>query len=512
MSLGRRARLLMALTALLLLLAGCSREETVATLTGFTGTVQRDHLAAVGRWQAGNVGEKFVIGEAIRTSASSTAMLKLFEKDQLSLEPKTVLRFLAQPSNRKRARVSLELGQATLQAAGDVLEVETELGTARIAPHGQVRLTREGDASRFEVTIGSAEVLRNGQKWELEVGDAVDVRFEQPLRHGSPTPSASAALAAAAAPAPDASADPASSANAPAGDVPESSAEAAIAGAAAALPRGPSRVDLVVRAGDSVVIHDPKPPTAVGVLAGGSCAQGTVLTLDPGRAKPRETLGDGQVTGELGPGSHRYLVRCLEVGGKRGPKLGEGTISVLADAGSRQLAKTAPATDVETDGRRYTVLYQSLLPRISVRWPGAPAASSYTLRVTSPNGSRSFSAATASYAFAPGALIEGEHTLTFEGGGARSRSTGVAIRFDNAAPTASIASPADGSFSAGQQVLVAGTALPGWTVSVGGENLPQDAQNRFSATVASTPGLGALAIRFAQPQRGVHYYLRRSAH
>jgi hypothetical protein len=271
-------------------------------------------------------------------------------------------------------------------------------------------------------------------------------------------------------------------------------------------------VDLVVGAGDSLVIHDPKPPTAIGVLAGGRCARGAVLTIDPGRAKPRETAGDAQVSGEFGAGSHRYVVRCLETDGKRGVKVGEGSISVLADAGSRQLAKTAPATDVETDGRRYTVLYQSLLPRISVRWPGAPAAPSYTLRVTSPNGSRSFSAASASYGFAPGALIEGEHTLSFEAAGARSRPTGLAIRFDNAAPTASIASPAEGGFGAGQQVLVAGTALPGWTVSVGGETLAQDAQNRFSATVASPAGLGALAIRFAQPQRGVHYYLRRSAH
>jgi len=116
-----------------------------------------------------------------------------------------------------------------------------------------------------------------------------------------------------------------------------------------------------------------------------------------------------------------------------------------------------------------------------------------------------------SYSFAVGALGEGEHALTFEGGGARSKSTSLVIRFDNAAPTASITSPADGSFAAGARVTVSGTALPGFVVSVGSETLEQDAQNRFSKVVAAPAGQGALPIRFAQPQRGVHYYLRRSA-
>jgi hypothetical protein len=52
-------------------------------------------------------------------------------------------------------------------------------------------------------------------------------------------------------------------------------------------------------------------------------------------------------------------------------------------------------------------------------------------------------------------------------------------------------------------------ALPGWAVSVAGRELAQDGQQRFSAEVAAPADASSLAIRFAHPQRGVHYYLRR---
>ncbi|HWP07655.1 MAG TPA: FecR domain-containing protein [Polyangiaceae bacterium] len=503
---SRRARLwLLVAVALVFVLSGCRRERVVATLNGFSGQVQRDHVAAVNAWETAPVGSKFAIGEAVKTAPKSSAQLRIYDKAELSLEPSTVLRFLDHASDPSRARVALELGQATLSATDGVVEIETAVGTARVASHGQVRLSRDGDATRLEVTIGSAEVLKNGQRFELSVGDAVDVRFEQPQRANaaaSATPPAPRVEAPAPIPGGSRTPEPADSA----------AAEGAEAGGIAAMPRGPDRVDIILGAGDSLAVHDPRPPTAVGVLTHGRCPGSALLRVDGGKTRAQGSVGEAQVAILLGPGNHRYVMNCLDPNGLRGEKIGEGFVTVVADAGSRQLAKTAPATDVETDGRRYTVLYQSLLPRISVRWPNAPVAQSYSLHVTSPKGAKQLSSKGASYAFAPGALGEGDHTLVFEGGGARSRPTTVAIRFDNAAPTASISSPADGSFGPGQSVLVAGTALPGFTVSVGSETLPQDNQNRFSATITAPGGVGALAIRFAQPQRGVHYYLRRFAH
>jgi hypothetical protein len=156
------------------------------------------------------------------------------------------------------------------------------------------------------------------------------------------------------------------------------------------------------------------------------------------------------------------------------------------------------------------VLYQTLLPMISVRWPNAPAAPAYTLRVGSNSKARTFTTNEPSHSLPTGALPEGDHTLLFEGGGMRSKQTSLAIRFDNAAPTASISSPLDRSFAPGARVTVAGSALPGWTVSSVGRELAQDAQNRFSGEVTAPVAERALVIRFSHPSRGNHYYLRRS--
>jgi hypothetical protein len=281
-------------------------------------------------------------------------------------------------------------------------------------------------------------------------------------------------------------------------------------GADGARTRGPDVVDLVAGAGDSFVVHDPRPPTAIGFSHAG-CAAGTVLSLNAGRKGSRETVGAARVSAEFSQGSHRYVVSCLEAGGAKGTRVGEGTISVIADAGLRKLARKAPLTSVDTDGRRYTVLYQTLLPKLSVRWPNAPTAGSYALTVRSNKGTRTLQSKTSSYLFGPGALPEGEHVLSFEGDGKSSKQTSVVIRFDNAAPTASLSSPADQSFGPGASVLVAGSALPGWSVTAGGRELTQDAQNRFSEQVSAPSAERALVIRFSQAGRGVHYYLRRSA-
>ena len=103
--------------------------------------------------------------------------------------------------------------------------------------------------------------------------------------------------------------------------------------------------------------------------------------------------------------------------------------------------------------------------------------------------------------FGAGALQEGTHSFVFEGGGKRSRSTTLVIRFDNAAPTASITSPPNGGFAAGGSTLIAGTALPGGTVSVGGKELPRHEQQRFSGQGQAPAGQRALVIRFSHPQR-----------
>jgi len=480
-------------TLVSLLLFGCKHGDAIAELEKATGAVSRDHAKSVGSWEAAAPGAEFRLGDGVRSGASSRALLRLFDGSSVDLEPSSVIRFRDKVKSGKGAKLDVEMGQATLEAAGEAFELEMSVGTARLEAHGKVRLSRNGDATRLEVMIGSARLLSAEETLELRVGDAIDivktgvVKVPPAGASASPAPAPSASLAS---PAP--SSVPSAEAGAP-----------ALPGGRAA---GPGLVDFVAGAGDSFVVHDPSPPTSIAFVHSG-CAGELVLTLDPGK-RPRETGGSGRVSAEIASGSHRYTVSCVKAGEAKGERLAEGSVAVFADAGSRKLARTAPQSTVDTDGRRYTVLYQSLLPSISVRWPNAPAAPSYTLRVSSSSGSRSLSSGKPT--LNAGALSEGDHTLVFEGGGARSKQTSVAIRFDNAAPTASISSPADRSFGPSAAVLVSGSALPGWTVSAAGKDLAQDAQNRFSGEVSAPAAERALVIRFSHPSRGNHYYLRRS--
>ena len=490
----RTARLLAALLAFAMVLGGCrSPGNVVATLRGFVGQVQRDHQASVGTWEGASVGATFVVGDALRTRSHSTAALELSSSHRISLEPDTLIRFLTRPSDPKRMRVALEMGEVMLDAASDTLELETQLGTVRVKAHGHARLAKNGDGMQLQVTIGAAEIERDGRRWELQVGDAVEISPKgelsrvpavQPSANASPATSGSAAIAS----------PPA-----------EPGAENR-----ASFERGLERVDLSIAAGESIIIHDPRPPTAVGVLAGGRCTGSALLSVDGSRARREERVGEARIGIALASGTHRYVVHCLGEGGARGEQIGQGTISIVPDAGLRRLATSAPLTNVDADGRRYTVLYQSLPPKIAIQWPNAPPASSYALTVNSPHGTKTVTSSSPRYFFASGSLVEGQHSFSFQAAGRRSRPTTVVILFDNAAPAASIASPADGSFAPGSSVLVSGTAQPGSVVTVGGETVQQDAQNRFSLAV-SAPSDQALAIRFTQPQRGVHYYLRRSA-
>ncbi len=271
--------------------------------------------------------------------------------------------------------------------------------------------------------------------------------------------------------------------------------------------RGPAYVDLVVAPGASFAVHDPHPPTAIGFATGTQCPEGATIQVT---GAPRVHSNGTTTTVLVSAGAHRYAIRC--VGATEKDVVASGAIAVLGDSGTARIPRTAPATAVDADGRSYTVLYQNLLPKLTIRWPGAPSASSYTLHLASPGGkSETLSTSAPSYSFASGAFHEGEYHAFFDGGGARTRDTRIEIKFDNAAPTATLTSPANGSFSPGSSVTVAGAALEGWKISVGGKDLPLDDQLRFSGEATAPAGQRALAIEFVNPHRGLHYYLRRAA-
>jgi hypothetical protein len=272
--------------------------------------------------------------------------------------------------------------------------------------------------------------------------------------------------------------------------------------------RGPAYAELTITAGEALTVHDPRPPTAVGVRFGDKCPRGAIVELLRGGAKIASSSGQDSANLAVPAGSHPYRVRCLGDSGVGTAVAAKGAISIRRDSGTAPLPKSAPLSLVDADGRTYTVLYQNQLPSISIRWRDAPSAGTFTLEVSGATR-KLVSPAQASYTFKSGELAEGTHQLVFAGGGKRSRSTTLVIRFDNATPAAHITSPVDQGFSAGASVTVAGVALPGWTVSVQGQTLEMDAQARFSGQVVAPPH--ALVIRFAYPGRGVRYYLRRAA-
>jgi hypothetical protein len=267
--------------------------------------------------------------------------------------------------------------------------------------------------------------------------------------------------------------------------------------------RGPERADLTVRAGDSLIVRDPKPPTALGFDYSAVCSGAAVVSRGDGSSARGER---GRVAMFLPAGHHEYTVRCIGPDGVEDNAAATGTATIIADAALADLARLPPATVVDTDGRRYTVLYQNQLPSVIARWPGAPAGSSYVLHVDKDKTK----GAAPKQSLRSGTISEGTHTLWFETEDGRTKSpeTTLVIKFDNAAPAASVREPANGSFQPGDTVKVAGVVVEGWTVHVSGQPVALDEQKRFSTTTTVPPGDSAIVLRLSHPKRGIVYYVR----
>lgn len=274
--------------------------------------------------------------------------------------------------------------------------------------------------------------------------------------------------------------------------------------------RGLSYADIVVSSGESVVVHDPKPPTAIRIVFNGACKERGTVKVQSTRGN-QFASGSGSVALPFAPGRHSYGLYCLEGEGVADTPVSQGSLTILHDAGTRPVPKKPPSTGVEADGRTYTVMYQNQLPAVSLRWSKAPPATSFTLTHRSPFGSKAYKTSSAAYSFRSGALPEGTHTFFFEGGGKVSRQTTVQIKFDNAAPTASLRTPVGPNVKQGEAITISGVAQPGWDVKINGKSAALDGQQRFSQKAEMPTDARALAVRLTHPQRGTHIYVRRAA-
>jgi hypothetical protein len=472
-----RSRSAEVLATLLLVAASCTTcgEAFVAEVESVEGPVERDHVARRGVYVAALVGDRFALGDGLRTGPHGHARLALQPEGLALVEPNTLLRFLAEQPGKPSDRIALEEGAVAIERAPLDLEVHTPRAIARLSQHGKmfVSTTRSGE-ERFDVLVGRVAISHDGEAEELTGGQSLAL----PARQGPPAPAPIAAS-----PLPATPPEPASAAPGP--------------------PRVTGPIDLALPP-ENAVLHVPVPPARVRIDLP-PCEQPARVDIGAGKRAIvlRGAAGADHVMAALDVGARRVRVRCGET------LASDVLLRIQRDAATQELPKSAQRVDVEADGRKYTVHYQNVLPAVTFVWPGAPEGGSYTLVLQRGSKSQRYPTTMPRLALRAGELAEGELRYWFEGAGTRTRESTLRIVFDNTARSAYLSEPRMGVPVTGPTVVVAGAALAKSEVSVAGHSLPLDAQGRFRGEVPVTADEQSITVRVRHPQAGTHYYLRR---
>jgi hypothetical protein len=480
--------------AMVALVACQHPSATVARLEEQAGVVESQRAAAASPWSPARVGEAYRIGDSVRTGAASTARLRVGRGGVLRLDPDTVVRFQRTPG--AGLDVAVPAGVVEIEAGDTELVLETAVGAARIEPGARARVSASAGRTRLEVLVGTVilerargrEVLAAGQRIEIDVGRAVIEDDEAP--GAAPAGDAGEARAP----------EPGDAGTLAGQDEAVDAGAADGAAAAGPGPAAPTEVDVVVRAGESPVIHDPRPPTAVGLRF--DCAgEGRVEIAGPRGFRDPATVapGRGRAHVLLGAGQHRYRIVC---GSATRPT---GTLTIRRDGARRALSSAPPRNTLDADGRHYTVLYQNHLPELLLRWSEGRGGG-HRLHVVSGGKARTLVTGEPRHTFASGQLREGTHRWWFDAGERRSPETSLTIDFDNAAAAAYLRKVEQ----VGGQIRVEGAAVRDATVTLGGARVELDQHRRFAAQGRLDPGERSLALRIAHKAGGVHYYVLRA--
>lgn len=269
----------------------------------------------------------------------------------------------------------------------------------------------------------------------------------------------------------------------------------------------PSYFDFRVAAGESLTIHDPRPPTSVQLQFDGKCPEGGIIELDrDARFRTAKVSGGHDFANVLvGGGAWSYRLRCTS-NGAEASAVASGRIAVVRDDGRRPLPRAQGVNDIDADGRNYRISYQSVIPNlvVHIRNPGAV----HKLHLAAAGKEQTFDSSTPAISVPGAQLHEGTYTYWIDRDGVKQdKVSSLIIDFDQTAPQVYIESPSNGAPWTGD-IDVRGAVLPGWSAAVEAIAIPIDKQRRFAAKVGA-PGGNALAIRLSHPQHGVHYYLRR---
>lgn len=442
-----------------------AKDDALAVLSATTGPTERDTREAVGAWSEATLGARFHDGDGARTGSTSRAHFGLASGALLTLKPASQIRFQQRGSGTGAIGLTVEVGEVDVRTKERTLTIDSQFGEVVIEPNSLIQLKRNGAALMMSVEVGGLVISPDeGPSRRLIAGESMQVMI------GGieiDTPGAS-------------------------------QPQPGLTEEELTLQRGDGIdfADLVVPAGETFTVHDPRPPTAIGFDLSKACKGAARLSLGELR-----TEAGKRANLPVPPGKYSYDVRCLSTPEQVATS---GQVTVLRDAGTQKLPRFTPTASVATDGRRYTVLYQSRLPEVTVTWPGAPVASRYVLSV---NGAPRVSTSPTKL-LTSGSLPPGTHQLTFSANTSpprQSRTTTVVVRYDSQAPQARLSEPS-GDFSPGSTASLSGQALPGWSVSYDGRELELDGMRQFNMELEIE---GTVAVTFKHPERGIHYYLRR---
>jgi hypothetical protein len=484
------ARVLLGCLCLVALLFSCSRDPYIAELIEHKSNVQRDDAKTLNQWRDAHSGERFVLGDGLRTGSDGQATLKLPQDGRLLVKSGTVVRFLRSLDTAESdPEFDVQQGELTIESGARQLGVRTARGIVTVNKDSTVRVHAAEDTTHFDVEVGRVEYMVNGSRQVTEAGKSFDLDILQ----------VSVEEQAARVQAADAKAEP--NAQAAAKNVPRAVENYV-------FQESPASAFVTFAAGETVTLHDPAPPTDVGLTWGG-CPEQTALEVEHEGHLARYR-GREQTRATLARGNHRYRVRCLQDGRPLGPVVRSGQIKVLADAATRPLPNTPVTITAEADGRRYTVSYQNLLPIITLRWPYAPRANMYHLVVQPAQGEQfTEDSAQSTITLQPGRLGEGVHRFWFETADRNRSSTGsLQVSFDFTARTAYLTNPRDGEALQNDTVRFAGGSLLGSQVHVQGAPMKLDKHGRFSTNVSVPAEHSGAVVRVQHPSTGIHYYVR----
>jgi hypothetical protein len=493
--------------------SACSRPAPVATLLEAGGIVERGKSEA---WTSVAPGAPFIIGDTLRTGAASRARLALAGGGVIRVGEHARLRFQqGGVTGQPMPAIAVELGSAEVDDTVVPVSILTAAGSARLERGAHVRVRADGQTSTLEVVVGRAVMLEGGQEVPIDAGQGVRIRLGTAeverfvLKVGQAVVEPAAPRGTAADAVPPTAPEPAQAVAEGAGPADKKDP---VDDADSGRSHGDSdRADVTLSVGESATLHDGHAPAAVRLRVAGLCPAEAIVELG-GRGHHRERLsGSRSVVLRLRPGAQPYRVRCAGDDRKTEPRA-SGVLSLRRDTGNVPLARRAPVNVIDADGRRYTVLFQTRLPELTLAWPDGPRGTTgLELHLDPGTGERVVQSASPTRPLPAGTVKEGTYTFWYRApDGKQSPKTTLSIRFDNAAPTAQFFRTAAGaSKNPHGAITVDGVTVEGAKVSVGGQPLAVDVHGRFRVEAAPLDGDDAIAVRLEHPRTGIHYYVRR---